>query len=81
MSFGKSEFDAKGFAEFGKGVEEVRYVGIGEGSRGVVDDGGGVGLGAKSVIVRQLKVEPLEFRTFEEFGVDLFQDEYGYSKG
>jgi hypothetical protein len=33
-----------------------------------------VGLGAESVIVRRLKVEASEFRTFEEFGVDLFEE-------
>jgi hypothetical protein len=35
-----------------------------------------VSLEAKSVSVRRLKVETSEFRTLEEFGLDLFE-EYG----
>jgi hypothetical protein len=80
MSFGKGKFDAKRFAKFGKGVEEVGDVSIGECGRGVVNDGGGVGLRAECIIVRRLVVEAAEFGTFKEFRVDLFEED-GESEG
>jgi hypothetical protein len=44
----------------------------------VINDGGGVSLGAKSIVVRLLIIERSEFRTFMEKGVDLFK-KYGKS--
>jgi hypothetical protein len=73
MGFGKSEFNAKGMSEFGKFVKEEGEVGVGESDRGVIDDGSGVGLGAKEIIVRLLVVEETELRAFEEECINLFE--------
>jgi hypothetical protein len=79
MCFGKGQLYAKRFPEFGKGVKEEGDVGVREGSRSIINDGGSVVLGTKSVVIRWLVAESTEFRMFEEFGIDLFE-EYGKSK-
>jgi hypothetical protein len=46
VGFGEGKFDTKRFAKFGKFIKEEGNVSIGECCRGVINDGGGVRLGA-----------------------------------
>jgi hypothetical protein len=57
VSFGEGKFDTKRFAKFGNFIKEEENVSIGECYRGVINDGGGVSLGAKGIIVRLLIIE------------------------
>ena len=66
MSFSESEFDAEGLSEFCKFFEEEGEINIRESDRGVVDNGSGVRLGTKEIVVRLLVVKEAELRAFKE---------------
>jgi hypothetical protein len=73
VGFGKGKFNAKRFAKFGEFVEEEGNARIGEYDRHIINNGGGVGLGAKDVIISLLIVETSEFRSFMKQGIDLLE--------
>jgi hypothetical protein len=73
VGFGKGEFDSKRMSEFAEFFKEEGEVGVGKSNGSIVNDGSGVWLGAKKIIVRLLVVEEAELRAFKEECINLFE--------